>query len=127
MRTALPLLAKASKRAHRNAAPLLPPLALYRRILRAHKSLPPAQKELGDLYVRDEFKAHKSTDNPLYIVGFLTSWQEYLNMISNGSWAEGSMTNEQLAKMSPDQINQLYELMKETERVKKGDVDEGDE
>lgn len=117
-------LAMASLRPHRQASPLLPPLALYRRILRAHKLLPAAQKELGDLYVKDEFKAHKSTDNPLYIVGFLTSWQDYLHMISSGSWSEGSLTGDQLAKLGPDQVNQLYELMKETQKYKDGDDEE---
>jgi hypothetical protein len=123
MRQTLIALAK-PRRATRQASPLLPPLSLYRRILRAHKHLPLAQRQLGDLYVKDEFKAHKSTDNPLYIVGFLTSWQDYLNMITSGKWAEGSMTSEELQKLSPDQVNQLYELMKETERFKNGETDE---
>jgi hypothetical protein len=123
MRQTLIALAK-PRRVTRQASPLLPPLSLYRRILRAHKHLPLAQRQLGDLYVKDEFKAHKSTDNPLYIVGFLTSWQDYLNMITSGKWAEGSMTSEELQKLSPDQVNQLYELMKETERFKNGEIDE---
>lgn len=109
------------RRPARETKPLLPPLALYRRILRAHSLLPPAQKELGDMYVKEEFKAHKSTDNPLYIVGFLTSWQDYLGMITEGKWHEGAMTLEQLEKMSPDQVNQLYELMKETQRFHSGE------
>lgn len=56
-------------------APILPPLPLYRRVLRAHRKLPPEHRMLGDQYVRSEFKAHKGVDNPLYIVGFLTQWQ----------------------------------------------------
>ncbi|KAH3687001.1 hypothetical protein WICPIJ_002026 [Wickerhamomyces pijperi] len=124
MRQTMINLAKASRT--RSDQPLLPPLALYRRILRAHRFLPSAQQELGNLYVKEEFKAHKSTDNPLYIVGFLTSWQEYLNMISNGGWKEGTLTNSQLEKMSPEQVNQLYELMKETQRYHSGET-EGDE
>lgn len=127
MRSALVNLAKASRsRALKDQQPLLPPLALYRRILRAHRLLPQAQQELGNLYVKEEFKAHKSTDNPLYIVGFLTSWQEYLNLISNGQWKEGTLTNGQLEKMSPDQVNQLYELMKETQRYHSGEAAEED-
>lgn len=104
-----------ARRAHK---PLLPPLQLYRRILREHKSLPQLQRELGDQYVKNEFKLHKSTDNPLYIVGFLASWQDYLHMISRGQWEEGTMSSELLEKMSPEQITQLYELMKETEQIK---------
>ena len=95
------------RRPERPGQVLLPPLTLYRNILRAHKRLPIAQRQLGDLYVKEEFKAHKTTDNPLYIVGFLTSWQDYLNLITKGKWMESSLTSEQLSKMSPDQVNQV--------------------
>ena len=105
----------ASKRPHQ---PLLPPLQLYRRILREHKNLPPMQRELGDQYVKSEFKLHKNTDNPLYIVGFLASWQDYLQMISRGQWTEGTLSADLLEKMSPEQVTQLYELMKEAEQLK---------
>lgn len=100
---------------------LLPPLMLYRRILRAHKLLPPMQKEMGDKYVKSEFELHKRIDNPLHIVGFLASWQDYLYQITDGKWKEGTLSPAILEKMSPEQVGQLYELMKETERVTKGD------
>lgn len=61
------------------AAALLPPLPLYRRILRVHRTLPVEMKSLGDQYVKDEFKRHQSIDNPLQIVGFLTQWKVYLD------------------------------------------------
>lgn len=102
---------------------LYPPKVLYRRILRAHKVLPPAQKAIGDAYVKNEFKLHKDIDNPLHIVGFLASWQDYLRMIDNGRWSEGTMSKETLEKLSPEQIGQLYELMKETKRVTESKVD----
>lgn len=101
---------------------LLPPLMLYRRILRAHRMLPEIQRSVGDKYVKNEFKLHKSTDNPLHIVGFLTSWQDYLHMITNGEWQEGTLSKSALDKMSPQQVGQLYELMKETERIYAGEV-----
>ena len=48
---------------------LLPPLYLYRRILRAHRrKLDPAMRVLGDEYVRNEFHAHKTAENPLHVV-----------------------------------------------------------
>lgn len=95
--------------------PLIPPLQLYKKILREHKYLPQIQRELGDQYVKNEFKLHKETDNPLHIVGFLTSWQDYLHTITQGKWVEGSLSKDVLGKMSNEQIGQLYELMKETQ------------
>lgn len=48
---------------------LLPPIPLYRRILRSHrKKLPVEERTLGDLYVKSEFKLHKNIDNPVQIV-----------------------------------------------------------
>ncbi|CCH58304.1 hypothetical protein TBLA_0A05110 [Henningerozyma blattae CBS 6284] len=99
---------------------LLPPLQLYRRILREHKNLPQLQRELGNQYLKNEFRLHKDIENPLHIVGFLTSWQDYLSTISNGSWDSEKMTSAVLEKMSPEQITQLYELMKETQNVRDG-------
>lgn len=112
----------------KGAAPLLPPLALYRRILRAHRTHLPADfRQLGDQYVKHEFQQHRSTDNPLYIVGFLTSWQDYWHQLVNDSWNEGSLTKEQLEKMSSDQQLQLYLLMKETQSVAKNEKYEDSE
>jgi hypothetical protein len=47
---------------------LLPPLPLYRRVLRAHRKLPMEHRILGDMYVKSEFKQHKSVENPIHIV-----------------------------------------------------------
>ncbi|KOH01313.1 Sdh7p [Saccharomyces eubayanus] len=103
--------------ASHNSQPLLPPLVLYRRILRQHKLLPTVQKEMGDQYVRNEFKLHKDIDNPLHVVGFLASWQDYLHMISNNKWKDATLSSETLEKLSPEQTVQLYELMKETQKI----------
>ncbi|KAF8927167.1 hypothetical protein EDD21DRAFT_222446 [Dissophora ornata] len=65
---------------------LIPPLQLYRQILRAHRQhLPPQFRILGDGYVKAEFHRHKDIDNPLYIVGFLEQWQDYLGHILSAS------------------------------------------
>ncbi|GAA5844100.1 hypothetical protein JCM11251_001821 [Rhodosporidiobolus azoricus] len=62
------------------AAELLPPLQLYRRLLRVHrKVLPRELRVMGDDYVKDEFRRTRSTDNPLHIVGFLSEWKKYLD------------------------------------------------
>lgn len=106
------------RRPERKSEPLLPPLRLYRAILRAHHSkLPVELRFLGDEYVKAEFKAHKDIDNPLHIVGFLTQWQDYLRSIDGGNWKEGKLTQQELDKMSPEQVGQLYELMEETKRI----------
>ncbi|KAK5779626.1 Sdh7p PWA37_002806 [Arxiozyma heterogenica] len=101
---------------------LLPPLKLYRNILRAHRELPELQRALGNEYVKNEFRLHKDIENPLHIVGFLASWQDYLSLINNGAWQTGSLSRETFEKMSTDQVVQLYELMKESERIKNGIV-----
>ncbi|KAF9570804.1 acetate non-utilizing protein 9 [Mortierella alpina] len=64
---------------------LIPPLVLYRQILRAHRVLPAQFRILGDGYVKSEFHRHKDVDNPLYIVGFLEQWTEYLNHLHSSS------------------------------------------
>lgn len=106
------------RRPARPGDPLLPPLKLYRSILRAHAhKLPKELRPLGDEYVKAEFKAHQKIDNPLHIVGFLTSWQDYLKSIDGGSWMDGKLSRDDLEKMSPEQVGQLYELMQETRRL----------
>lgn len=57
-----------SKASLSEALALLPPLQLYRRILRVHRKLEPEMRVLGDAYVKNEFRAHRSVENPLHIV-----------------------------------------------------------
>jgi hypothetical protein len=60
---------------------LLPPIPLYRRVLRAHRKLPKEHRVLGDLYVKSEFRAHKDVDNPVHIVCLLQDFGElYLTL-----------------------------------------------
>lgn len=113
---------KTVKGGSRKVSPILPPLSLYRRILREHRNLPAMQKELGDNYVKSEFKLHRNIDNPLHIVGFLTSWQDYLHMITKGEWEEERLSAAVLEKLSPEQVTQLYELMREIGSVHTGEV-----
>jgi hypothetical protein len=48
---------------------LLPPIPLYRRLLRAHrKHLSKEMRLLGDQYIRSEFRAHRNVENPVHIV-----------------------------------------------------------
>jgi hypothetical protein len=50
---------------------LLPPIYLYRRLLRAHrKYLPAEMRLLGDEYVKAEFRAHRDVENPVHLVSY---------------------------------------------------------
>lgn len=49
-------------------------LRLFKALLRAHRTvLPEAMRSLGDAYVREEFKLHK-TAKPQHLHGFFTQW-----------------------------------------------------
>ncbi|ORY83003.1 hypothetical protein BCR35DRAFT_303676 [Leucosporidium creatinivorum] len=115
------------------ASQLLPPLPLYRRLLRVHrKALPIEMRVMGDEYVKAEFRRTRTTDNPLHIVGFLSEWKKYLDFheaqvaeeageIEGGAGQrrrEGQKLQEELfEKLSADQIGQLYELLQATKEV----------
>ncbi|KAF9431044.1 acetate non-utilizing protein 9 [Podila epigama] len=80
---------------------LTPPLTLYRQILRAHRVHLPGQfRVLGDGYVKAEFHRHKNVDNPLYIVGFLEQWQEYLDHVISSSPKSQQQQQQQQQQMS---------------------------
>ena len=96
---------------------LLPPIPLYRRLFRAHRNrLDPEARVLGDQYIKAEFRAHQRIDNPLHIVGFLTEWQLYAQKLEGDSWKDERMEAGKVEKMSDEQINQLYELMRAIQR-----------
>ncbi|OJI98629.1 hypothetical protein ASPVEDRAFT_38130, partial [Aspergillus versicolor CBS 583.65] len=103
------------------ALALLPPIPLYRRILRVHrKKLDPEMRILGDSYLKSEFRAHRRTENPLHIIGFLTEWQLYAQKLEGDSWIGEKLDKGKLDKMSDQQLGQLYELM-QTIRNKDGE------
>ena len=101
---------------------LLPPLQLYRSLLRAHRSLPPEMRALGDDYVKAEFRRHQKIDNPLQIVAFCSQWKMYLDSLQadskNPDGLRGmSLDPSLLEKFSDEQLYQLYELQLATEEV----------
>ncbi|OQO12460.1 Succinate dehydrogenase assembly factor 3, mitochondrial [Cryoendolithus antarcticus] len=122
MRPALRLLATptiTSTRSSLRPTPpaLLPPIPLYRRLLRSHrKYLPTEERLLGDEYVKAEFRAHRKIDNPMHIVGFLSEWQLYAQGIEGDGWRGDKMDREKVDKMSDEQVAQMYELMQEIKR-----------
>jgi Complex1_LYR-like len=97
---------------------LLPPIPLYRRLLRAHrKHLPREMRVLGDEYIKSEFRAHRDVENPVHIVrgrffwingllanalqiGFLTEWQMYAQKLEGDSWKGERMDMAKVEKMS---------------------------
>ncbi|KAF3910019.1 hypothetical protein AA313_de0205852 [Arthrobotrys entomopaga] len=101
-----------------NALALLPPILLYRRILRAHRRhLGPDERALGDHYIRDEWRRHKDIENPIHIIAFLTEWQLYAQHLEGDTWRDAKLDKTKLEKMSDDQIGQLYELMKKAKNM----------
>ncbi|KAI1797414.1 ACN9-domain-containing protein [Ganoderma leucocontextum] len=104
------------------SAALLPPLPLYRRILRAHRNLPREMRSLGDVYVKDEFRRHKETTNKVHIIGFLSQWKMYLDALPAGpdggkAFCGKPLDPTTLEKMSAEQLGQLYEVMHVTKDV----------
>lgn len=103
------------------SATLLPPIPLYRRLLRAHRYLPVEMRSLGDDYVKSEFRRHKEVDNPAYLIGFLSQWKSYLDQIPAGPEAQQfkgrKMDPTVFEKLSSEQLGQMYELMHATKDV----------
>lgn len=99
---------------------LLPPIPLYRRLLRAHrKHLPRQMRLLGDEYIKSEYRAHRNVENPMHIasvterpfrrgtrlttslqIGFLTEWQMYAQKIEGDSWYGEKIDKSKIDKMS---------------------------
>lgn len=94
--------------------PLLPAIPLYRRLLRAHRQLPPELRQIGDSYISSEFKLHKEVENPAQIIGFLSEWQKYGQELEGDKWKVGKIDKMKVEKMSDEQLGQLWELMKVT-------------
>jgi hypothetical protein len=95
---------------------LLPPIPLYRRLLRSHRKLLAEMRILGDSYVKAEFRAHRKVENPVHIIGFLTEWQLYAQKLEGDEWVGEKMEKGKVEKMSDQQIGQLYELMRAIQR-----------
>jgi len=99
------------------SATLLPPKPLYRSLLRAHRLLPIEMRTLGDDYVKAEFRRHRSTSNPVHIIGFLSQWKMYLDELPATNFSGKKLDPTVFEKMSAEQLGQLYELMHATKNV----------
>jgi hypothetical protein len=91
-------------------------LALYRDVLRAHRALPAAMRSLGDAYVREEFRRHRSA-KPQFLGGFFREWEAYVASLRAGPVLElqpgRNLSPDVIATMSDDQQAQLARLRQE--------------
>ncbi|KIY53786.1 ACN9-domain-containing protein [Fistulina hepatica ATCC 64428] len=111
---------------HNVSVALLPPVPLYRHILRAHRRLPDEMRSLGDAYVKSEFRRHQEVTNPGYILGFLAQWKRYLDDLPGNEdrmFKGKKLDPTVFEKMSKEQLAQLYELMHATKNVWKPDAE----
>ncbi|OXB84750.1 UNVERIFIED_CONTAM: hypothetical protein H355_001227 [Colinus virginianus] len=110
---------------------------LYRRILLLHRALPPALRELGDRYVKEEFRKHKAA-GPAEAQRFLREWEasargseilnyaaliwQQINEDKQNSRKKAvfgiQLTEEKLNDFRDEQIGQLKELMDEATKPK---------
>lgn len=110
------------------ALALLPPIPLYRRLLRIHrKKLTTEERIFGDTYLKAEFRRHRDIENPLHIVGFLTEWQQYGQQLEGDDWKGQKIDTSLLDKLSDQQVGQMYELMQAIQKRGRDSVDEEEE
>ncbi|XP_061386220.1 succinate dehydrogenase assembly factor 3, mitochondrial [Musca vetustissima] len=101
---------------------------LYKTILRLHRGLPDELKDLGDKYVKDEFRRHLKC-NPMEAQLFMTEWAKYAVTISKQLGIRGKplgtlgddLDQETVEMLKDDQVVQLYELMLAAKGIE-GDV-----
>jgi hypothetical protein len=82
---------------------------LYRSIFRAHKELPLPMKELGNAYVRSEFKLHKAS-KPEFLNQFFEEWEFYLQSIKSNKWRQTDLDDDTISSLSAEQKQKLIDL-----------------
>lgn len=96
-----------------------PVLSLYRDILRAHqKYLPTDARELGDSYVKAEFRLHANASDQ-FKVQFERTWRDYLTTlrVTDPERPDGigrEMTSDELGALNDEQKVQLLKIREET-------------
>jgi|TARA_B100000524_G_scaffold141729_1_gene71117 hypothetical protein len=99
-----------------------PLLKLYRDILAAHRRLPTAHRDLGDAYVKAEFRQHRApSTGTSHLQQFERQWRDYLTTLrvsfGGGSGAEPvqplgrALTGEEIQALSEDQRAKLLESL----------------
>uniref|UniRef100_A0A7S2G7W5 Succinate dehydrogenase assembly factor 3 n=1 Tax=Octactis speculum TaxID=3111310 RepID=A0A7S2G7W5_9STRA len=90
-------------------------LSLYRSILRGHRTLPAEMRELGDKYVRSEFRQHQAA-SPEFLETFFSEWEGYLETLqtSDSKTGFGRPLGEEISAMTDEQKQMLLKLAEET-------------
>ncbi|XP_055076538.1 succinate dehydrogenase assembly factor 3, mitochondrial [Misgurnus anguillicaudatus] len=109
--------------------------SLYKRILLLHRFMPIDLRALGDQYVKDEFRRHKTATHE-EAKRFMTEWEVYkdtlqtqvLEAMGNKKLTFGlDLSKEKLQDFQDEQIGQLYELMLESKKPNRQfDIQEDD-
>ncbi|KAK6182463.1 hypothetical protein SNE40_010148 [Patella caerulea] len=97
--------------------------ALYKAILKLHRGLPLQMQALGDQYVKEEFRQHKTVSTNEASV-FMTEWSKYYVTLAqqigkkkpNQSNIGANLSPELLDCLGDEQIGQLHELLLETQK-----------
>jgi hypothetical protein len=91
------------------------PISLYRALLKIHNAkLPPELRNMGNAYVKAEFRLHKSA-KPEFVNTFMTQWNDYYVQLSQQGMA-GYGKDMDTSSMSPEQLQKLEELKNETRK-----------
>ena len=93
-------------------------LRLYRSLLRLHSKcgLSPEMKQMGDAYVKSEFRQHKSVTNPNQIQQFVKEWELYQEQMKRQSGRYGQDLPSDM-EFTDEQKNQLEKLRQEARTV----------
>ena len=99
-------------------------LSLYKAIMRMHREkLPSGMRELGDVYLRKEFRTHMYSakcSEPQF-EKFIKGWDDYLQVLSSqlssGSVKGQALSADELSRLNEDQNQKLISLEKEIKGV----------
>lgn len=94
-------------------------LKIYRKILKLHKLMPEEMMQLGNVYVREEFKKHHypTIDNftVAHYFTFLTSWKDYLLQMANPEIRlyGRNLTSEEMEALNKEQKETINKVQSE--------------
>mmetsp|Transcript_24302 Transcript_24302/g.41839 ORF Transcript_24302/g.41839 Transcript_24302/m.41839 type:complete len:99 (+) Transcript_24302:16-312(+) len=92
---------------------------LYRTILKLHKNqLSTELKQLGDKYVKEEFRLHKNVTNEAHLNNFYKEWDNYVHIMKSSNGKVGrDLEKTEAQKLNDEQRIKLAELRQETKTV----------